>query len=154
MRKEWSFEILSWIFIVLFAAMIVFPVYIKCGSNFMFYTRNAFAVIIFLALTRYLFLLKFIPYGRSNWWRAMMIIACIPLFLYSLDTLFDFKRFIDEEGVVSFFKGSTDLSDYEFGKYIRYEYIFFAVGALVTIAMMPIRMIVSFWRTTNTNEGV
>lgn len=154
MKKEWSFELLSWVFILLFAAMIVLPIYVKCGENFTFYSQNLMAVVIFLGLTRYFFLLKYVPYSRSKWWRALMIILCIPLFFYSTDTLFDFKRFIDEVGLTAFFKGSTDLSDYDFGKYIRYEYMFFAVSALVTVVLMPIRMIISFWRTTNTSEGV
>jgi hypothetical protein len=78
----------------------------------------------------------------------------IPLFMYHLDNLYDFQRYVDENGTISFLKGSTDLDDYSFGKYIKYQFIFFCTGALVTIVLMPIRMIVSFWRTTNTKDQV
>jgi hypothetical protein len=154
MQKHWNFEILSSIFILLFAGMIMLPIYVKCGENFGFYTRNILAIVFFLSITKYLFLLEFTPYGRINWWRAGMIILSIPMFFYSMDSLFNFKQFIDEEGTIAFFKGSTDLDDYDFGKYIRYEYMFFAISALVTIAMLPFRMIISFWRTVNTKGGI
>jgi len=74
--------------------------------------------------------------------------------MYHIDSLYNFQRFIDEEGTISFFSGSTDMSDYNFGKFIKYQFIFFCVSALVTIGLMPVRMIISFWRTTNTNDKV
>jgi hypothetical protein len=154
MRKEWNFEILSWLFIGLFTLMVIFPIYAKCHEHYPFYFRNILALIIFLSLTRYIFLLKFVPYSRSKIWRALMIILCIPIFFYSLDSLFLFKKYIDEEGTITFFKESQQMSDYEFGRYIRYQYIFFAVSALITILIMPVRMIISFWRTTNTMDRI
>jgi hypothetical protein len=74
--------------------------------------------------------------------------------MYHIDSLYNFQRFIDEEGTISFFRGSSDLNDYNFGRFIKYQYIFFCVSALVTIGLLPIRMIVSFWRTTNTSDKV
>jgi formate hydrogenlyase subunit 3/multisubunit Na+/H+ antiporter MnhD subunit len=74
--------------------------------------------------------------------------------MYHIDSLYNFQRFIDEEGTISFFSGSNDLNDYNFGKFIKFQFIFFCVGALVTIGLMPVRMIISFWRTTNTKDKV
>ena len=54
--------------------------------------------------------------------------------MYQIDSFYDFQRFIDEEGTISFFENSSDLNDYNFGKYIKYQFIFFCIGALVTIA--------------------
>lgn len=74
--------------------------------------------------------------------------------MYQIDGLFEFQKFIDEEGTISFFKESNSLSDYNFGKFIKYQYIFFSVAAFVTVVLLPIRMIISFWRTTNTTDTV
>jgi hypothetical protein len=152
MQKHWNFEGLSWIFIFLLCALVMAPIYFKCHEHFHFYTRNIVAIVIFFAFSKYIFLLPFTPFGRLNWWRLVMIFLPIPLLFYSLDTLFNFQRFVDEEGTIAFFKGSTNLADYNFGKYIRFEFVFFAVGALVTIVLLPVRMIISFWRTVNTKD--
>jgi hypothetical protein len=154
MQKHWNFEGLTWIFILLLTTLVMIPIYFKCQNNFPFYERNIIAIIIFLALTKYIFFLKFTPFGRVKWWRMVMIVIAIPLFFFSMDTLFNFQRFVDEEGTITFFKGSTNLADYDFGRYIRFEYVFFSVGALVTLILLPIRMIISFWRTVNTADKV
>jgi hypothetical protein len=38
---------------------------------------------------------------------------------------------------------------YALAKYIRYQKIFFGTGAIITLIMLPIRMIISLWRRKN-----
>lgn len=154
MQKQWNFEILSWFFVLIFCALILLPIYFKSGQYYGFYTSNFVSIVILLTFTRILFLFSYTPYPRVNWLRFILIFLPIPLFMYQIDSFYDFQRFIDEEGTISFFKNSSDLNDYNFGKYIKYQFIFFCIGALVTIALMPVRMIISFWRTTNTYDKV
>lgn len=152
--KKWNFEILSWLFVLVFCALILLPVYLKSGINYGFYIPNAIAIIIFLTFTRLIFLLSYTPYSRVKWLKFLLIFLPIPLFLYHIDSLYNFQRFIDEEGTISFLKGTTELSDYNFGRFIKYQFIFFCVSAIVTIVLLPVRMIISFWRTTNTIDKV
>lgn len=152
--KKWNFEILSWLFVLAFCTLILLPVYLKSGINYGFYIPNAVAIIIFLTFTRLIFLLSYTPYSRVKWLKFLLIFLPIPLFLYHIDSLYNFQRFIDEEGTISFLKGTTELSDYNFGRFIKYQFIFFCVSAIVTIVLLPARMIISFWRTTNTIDKV
>jgi hypothetical protein len=154
MDKKLSFEILSWGFAVVFAALFMIPIFMRSGSNFPFYFSNTTSIIVFLTFTRWIFLWTYSPFSRSKWPRLILIFLPIPLFMYHIDGLFEFQKFVDEEGTIAFFKGSNDMSDYNFGRFIKYEYIFFCVGALVTIVLMPMRMVISFWRTTNTKDKV
>jgi hypothetical protein len=154
MQKKWNFEILSWLFVISFCALVIVPIYMKSGNNYGFYIPNIISIIFFLTFSRLLFLLSYTPYARVKWLRLLLIFLPIPLFMYHIDSLYNFQRFIDEEGTISFFRGSSDMSDYNFGRFIKYQYIFFCVSALVTIGLLPIRMIVSFWRTTNTADKV
>jgi hypothetical protein len=154
MDKKLSFEILSWGFAVVFAALFMIPIYMRSGSNFPFYFSNTTSIIVFLTFTRWIFLWTYSPFSRSKWPRLILIFLPIPLFMYHIDGLFEFQKFVDEEGTIAFFKGSNDMGDYNFGRFIKYEYIFFCVGALVTIVLMPMRMVISFWRTTNTKDKV
>lgn len=154
MKKEWNFELLSWAFVIAFCVLILSPVIFKSGTHYTFYWQNVVSIIVFLSFSRLIFLLGYTPYGRYKWLRFILVFLPIPLFMYHLDNLYDFQRFVDENGTISFLKGSTDLDDYNFGKYIKYQFIFFCTGALVTIVIMPLRMILSFWRTTNTKDRV
>lgn len=154
MQKEWKFEFLSLLFIVIFSALFIIPIFIKTGSYYQFYLSNFISILLFLTFTKWIFLLPFTPFSRMKWFKFLFIFLPIPLFLYQIDGLYDFQRYIDEEGTISFLKGSQDLEDYNFGRFMKYQYIFFNVAALVSIALLPIRMIVSFWRTTNTRNQV
>jgi hypothetical protein len=154
MKKEWNFEFLSWAFVLVFCVLILSPVIFKSGVYYTFYVQNAVSIIVFLTFSRLIFLLGYTPYARLKWLRMLLVFLPIPLFMYHLDNLYDFQRYVDENGTISFLKGSTNLDDYNFGKYIKYQFIFFSTGALVTIVLMPVRMIVSFWRTTNTKDRV
>lgn len=154
MQKQIQFELLSWLFALVFCALFLIPIYMKTGDHYPFYISNGVSIILFLTFSRVIFLLAYTPYARNKWLRMVMIFLPIPLFMYQIDGLFEFQSFIDEEGAISFFKDSFDMSDYDFAKFIKYQYIFFSVAALVTVVLMPIRMIISFWRTTNTADRV
>ena len=66
----------------------------------------------------------------------------------------EFQKFLEEEGTYALIKPQgTEVSFYII-KWIRSQYIFFAVGAIIVLALVPIRMIISFWRTTNTLDKV
>ncbi|MBK9734026.1 MAG: hypothetical protein IPO92_03275 [Saprospiraceae bacterium] len=105
-------------------------------------------------MTRYIFLLKYTPISRTKWVKMLFVFLPIPFVLFQIDSLYEFQRFIDEEGTISLFKGSTDIDDYQFGKYIRLEFVFFCVASLVSLFVLPVRMVISFWRTTNTKDLV
>jgi hypothetical protein len=154
MRTYWNVEALAWLFTLLFCVLILGPIYLKTGLNYGFYIQNAVSVFVFLTFARLLFLLRFTPYARSGYIRFLLIAVSIPLFLYQLNNLYDFQRFMDEEGTISFFKGEYQLEDYQIGRFIRYQFVFFSVASLVSIAAMPVRMVISFWRTTNTPDAV
>ncbi len=152
--KKLSFELLSWVFALIFAALFIIPIYMRCEMNYPFYVPNIVSIIEFLVLTKLLFLLSYTPYARSKWLRMVLIFLPIPLLMYQIDNLFDFQKFIDEEGSIKFFGNDFSVMDYNFGKFIKYQYIFFSVGATIALILTPIRMIISFWRTTNTKYKV
>lgn len=149
-----NLEIYFWLLVVLMGLLILAPIYFKVGENYPFYIPNIIAIFVFLMFTRIMFFLRVAPYARSKAFRMIMIFLPIPILLYHIDSFFAFRAFIEEEGVIKFFPNSTDFSDYNFGKYIKNQYMFFMIGAILSLIFMPIRMIISFWRTTNTKDKV
>jgi hypothetical protein len=154
MQKQWNFEWLSWAFVLVFCCLILLPVYLKTGTLYNYYGPNIISIVIFLTLCRIIFLLPYTPYARTNWLKMVLIFLPIPLLMMQIGNLYDFQRFLDEEGTIAFFDRSNDLRDYNFGRFIKYQFIFFTVGSIVTLIMLPVRMIISFWRTTNTKDRV
>jgi hypothetical protein len=154
MRSFWKLELLVWMFTFLFCLLILGPIYLRTGLYYHFYIENCISILVFLTFSRLLFLFSFTPYARNKAFKFVFIFLPIPLIMYLVDNLYDFQRFLDEEGTIAFFKNFFELSDYNFGRFIKYQFLFFTTGAIVTTLLIPIRMIVSFWRLFNTADRV
>jgi hypothetical protein len=154
MRALWKVELLAWLIVLILCLLVLGPVYLRTGIHYQFYIENGISMLVFLTFTRLLFLLSFTPYARNKAFKFVFIFLPIPLIMFLVDNLYDFQRFLDEEGTIAFFKGGFEMSDYNFGKFIKYQYLFFTTGAIVASLLMPVRMIVSFWRLYNTENKV
>ncbi|HRO09770.1 MAG TPA: hypothetical protein PK047_12965 [Saprospiraceae bacterium] len=154
MNKKIQFELLSVLFAIVLCGLFVLPVFYRTGSNYLFYIPNIFAIIVFITFMRWIFMLKYSPFARNNVFRFVMIFLCIPLFIYQLDSLMEFTGYMDEHGLTRFFKDPLDMDNYAFSKYIKVQFLFFSTSSLITIILLPVRMIRSFWRTINTKHGV
>ena len=154
MKQKNQFEILAIVFAVVVSLLFMAPIYFNADVNYHYYLSNIFAIIVFITFTRWIFLLPHSPFARNNWFRFVMVFLPIPMLMYQIDSLLDFNQFIDEKGATPFFADTINIDNYEFSKYIRYQFTFFSVASLVTIVLLPIRMIRSFWRTVNTSNKV
>jgi hypothetical protein len=154
MTKEWNFEWMSYLFVAGVIALFILPVYNVADTKYRFYIENMVAIAVFFSFTKYIFLLKYSPFARIKWLKFSIVFLCIPLMMYLIGSLYDFQKFLDEEGIASVLVHTADMSNYNFGKFIRYQFIFFTTGAIVVTFLMPVRMIISFWRTYNTPDKV
>jgi hypothetical protein len=154
MTKEWKFEWQSYLFVAGVIALFLLPIYNVADHKYRFYTENIVSIAVFLSFSKYIFLLKFSPFARKKWLKFAVVFLCIPLMMYLIDALYEFQKFLDEEGIASVLVHTSDMSNYNFGKFIRYQYMFFNTGAIVVTFLMPIRLIISFWRTYNTPDKV
>ncbi len=138
-----------WLITTVVVILLMTPIYTGLGMNYPFYPSNIAFIVVFITFTRYIFLLKYTFFSHIAWIKAILIFFPIPLFFYFMDSLYDFQRFLDEEGLISLMGSMNVDQQYGLAKYIRYEKLFFGTGAMVTIIMLPIRMIVSIWRVRN-----
>lgn len=149
MIQKFSAEILFILGTLTIAVLFLLPIYQEFGGNYEFYWSNFSFIFIFLMLSRYLFLLKYTPFSHVKWLKVVFIFACIPMFLYLIDGFYNFQRFLDEIGLQEILLDKSSDSAYAVCKYTRTQYLFFAVGGLITMVLFPIRMIVSLWRQAN-----
>jgi hypothetical protein len=142
-------ELIWWAVTIVITTLIMLPIYNALGSEYPYYFPNIIFIVIFITLTRYIFLVKYTFFADVPLIKIVFIFLPIPIFFFCIDALYDFQRFLDEEGVISLL-GHLHVDDqYALAKYVRYQKIFFGTGAIITLAMLPIRMIISLWRRKN-----
>lgn len=142
-------ELLWWLFTIILTLFVILPIYTSVGESYPFYMENIISVIVFITFTRWIFLLAYTPFARVRWVKLGLIFLPIPLFFYLLNGLYDFQNVIDNTGFDFMFSGMNTDDYLNMLNYIKYEYIFFIVGAMITLFLLPVRMIVSIWRVIN-----
>lgn len=142
-------ELLWWVItaLVIFAFMYL-PYHYGNGFGELGKTNILF-ILIFITLTRHIFLLKYTFLGYTLWAKILVIFFCIPLIVY-LYSAFQFVQVYLDDGRLETVFGHLQVGEqYAMMNYIESELIFFAIGSMVATILMPIRMIVSIWRTKN-----
>ncbi len=149
-KFSWQIEIIAIIIGCVVMILFMLPVF-KNVPDFPFMLYNISTILTFLILVRYLFLLRFVPFARFTPIKIVLIFLMIPLLIFLIDGLSEFQNQLDEEGTYSMVSHLPIDIQIPLSKYIRSEMIFFAVAAIVSAILIPIRMIISIWRVMNRN---
>lgn len=149
MKNKIILELVWWIATIVVVILFLLPIINYIGDKYSYYTPNIFFIALFITFTRYIFLLKHTFIANSKIVKLIMVFLPIPLFIYSIDALFNFQDFIDKGGHIEMLSHLNPDTAMEISKYIKYQFIFFGTGALIVIFMLPIRMIISIWRGIN-----
>ena len=135
-----------WLITAVIVVILMTPIFTKIENGYPFYIPNIVFIIVFITFTRYIFLLKYTLFSHNAWVKFFFVFLPIPLFFYFIDAMYEFQRFLDEEGLVSIMDKLSAGNQYSLAKYIKYEMILFGSGAIITLILFPLRMIVSIWR--------
>lgn len=146
MNNKWTFSIISWVITIVVVLIVLLPVYSQIGDNYRFYIENIAFIILFLTFTRFIFLTKHHWFSHSTWFKTIAIFAVIPILFYCVDNLWDFQRFLDEEGINSILTNVSNDEQPSLGKYIKAQMSFFGASAFITSFLLPFRMLHSMWR--------
>jgi hypothetical protein len=148
-KKLIAFELLWLMISCVIIIIVLLPIYTLIGASYPFYFENA--TIIFLAITfsRYIFLIKHHWISYSNWIKGAFIFIPIPIFIFLMDSLYDFQALYDEYGIASIMEELPFKTQKTMGLYIRTQMIFFWAAAFISNAMMPFRMLISIWKRVN-----
>jgi len=148
MNKNIQLEIIWWTITLVVILLVMFPIWSEVGTDFRYNNSNIMAVFIFMVYTRLLFTLRHTYIANNSLMKIFFVILSIPLFVYFMNAINVFQTFVDENGDTALLPAYDD-SVSQLTKYIRYEYLFFSVAAIMTVTMIPFRMILSLWRTRN-----
>jgi len=151
-----TLEIVFWIVTIISCVGVLYPIY-NNFNNFPFLWRNGLAIVIFVTYTRYIFLWQYALFSKSTIVRLILLVIAIPLVFHLIQNMNNFQTYLDNSGYDAFMELlKKPLSDDERAgllQYIRSEFVFFSTGATIAGIILPLRMIISFWRTKN-NKGV
>ncbi len=149
-KNKLLLELVWWIFTATFTAMVLYPIWSKVTvypERINYY--NLAYIVIFVTLTRYMFLMKYTFLANSQVAKAIMIIVVLPIIIFSIDGIFSFRQILDNDGYAAICQGVADDQVNAIGMYYRNEYLFFGVSAIITAIIFPFRMVVSIWRKIN-----
>ncbi|MEO1263622.1 MAG: hypothetical protein AAFZ15_32720 [Bacteroidota bacterium] len=145
-------ELIWWVVTLLVLAGVLFPIY-RSEANYPFWLSNTIFVVVAITISRYVFLLKYTFLANQQWLKVAVAILSIPLFIYLLDDFSFFRAIADEIGLEEIFEHLSLNGQISMANYVKSEMLFFGAASLICSVLLPIRMVVSFWRTHN-NRGI
>jgi len=152
MNKETSLllklELIWWVVTAILLVALIYPIHSN-SQRFPFLIPNVVFILVFITLTRHIFLLKHTLLRHLQWAKVALLVVCIPLFIYIVQELHAFEAFADEIGLQSLFMQQSAASQGRMIEYTKAEFLFFGVGSLISVVVFPFRMLISFWRTHN-----
>jgi hypothetical protein len=141
-------EIIWWIITLIVIIGVLFPIY-QTLDSYPFLWANISFIIIFITLTRYIFLLQHTFLAKRQRYKVVFLFLCIPLAFYLIDQINHFRAFLDEDRFEVYIENLSLGQRSSIMKYITAEYLFFSVGGLIATIVFPFRMLISVWRTRN-----
>ncbi len=148
MRMVLRLEIMWWIVTALIAAVVLLPIR-YWAPEFPFFGINLIFIVVFITLSRYIFLLPHTWLAGKGRIKIVLLFLCMPLVFLLIQELNHFQTFLDENGPETLVGSlSYEMTQSMIG-YVRGEMLLFAVGSIVAGVLFPIRMVISVWRTRN-----
>jgi hypothetical protein len=142
------FELIWWVVTAVIVAAVIFP--ISTGvTNYPMYKENIAFIIIFVTLTRYIFLLKYTFLAKIQWLKVAFVLISAPCIIALIEMQNVFQINLDNVGPEYVTEGVRADKVLGMAKYIKNEFTFFSTGSILAAILFPIRMIVSVWRLRN-----
>ncbi len=149
MRSKWTAELFFWLIAIAISLLVMRPIHEYIEKDYAFYTINYIFIILFLSFSRYILLLKYTPFSHNAWIKLILLFSCIPLFLFLIDGQYNFHQMLDEKGLEPIVKSQNPEFRWNIAKYAKYQFLFFSTGTIMTLIIMPVRMVISIWRVRN-----
>jgi hypothetical protein len=142
------FELLWWIVTAVIVVAVMFPIW-SSVENFPVYRENITFIIIFVTLTRYIFLLKHTFLAKLQWLKVLIVLISAPCIFVLVEMQNAFQTNLDNIGADYVTQGVKPENILHMVRYVKNEFTFFSVGSIMTALFFPIRMIISVWRLKN-----
>ncbi len=144
-----KFEILWWIFTFILLVGILYPI-LPYWNSYSFLITNIIYIIVFITITRYVFLLRYTFLAHKQVLKLVFIFLSVPFVFYLIQALNNFQTSLDNYGIAAMLGTASDATTTEsIGSYIYSEMLLFGVGSIVSAIIFPFRLALSIWRIRN-----
>jgi len=150
-KKQLLLELIWWIVTALVVAAVLYPILTNLTS-YPFLITNITFIIVFITMTRYVFLLQHTFLARMEVVKVIIVLISVPIIFLLIEGLSNFQNYLDEEGLDKFLPLMNLEKQQGIINYIRSEMLFFGAGAIIVAILFPFRMILSVWRNRNTDK--
>ena len=150
-----AMESLCWIITVLVTAMIIRQYWYGFDNKDFMHNLIVYCIV-GITYARYLIFLPFTFLAMFQIGKFILIFASIPLAFYLIQELFEYYDLLANDGTKAFqdyFKNSLTTNEiYALLDRLSPVYTFFAVLSIMSVIILPFRLLISFWRVYN-NTG-
>ena len=150
--KLLAIEGVSLLMTAVVVVVVMYPIWTQF-PEFKFQWTNVLYIIAFLTFTRYTFLLRYTFLAKAQNVKIGFILLTLIIILGLVTQIQDFNVWIDAGDPERLMPLVPQSKRDGLLNYIKSEFLFFAVGAVVASAFLAGRLLMSVWRTRN-KEGV
>ncbi len=141
-------EMLWWVLIVVFTAIVLYPLHLVLDAGFL--RINIGLVVLFTILFRYTIFLEQVKYLAPLWVRFMSVIIAGILFFQVFIQMQSFFELFDTHDMNDFLTKNPESRFapeviHEKFDYFKKEFVFFSTGNLILIVAFTFRNIGSLW---------
>ena len=142
-------ELIWWAFTTILLVAVLLPIY-NTVENYPFWISNAMFIIVFITLTRYIFLLRHTFLAKRQILKGVFIFLSIPFIFYLIGEINFFQTYLDEQGVEALIGNDISFNTRNrLAGFIRNEIMFFGIGSVIAALIFPFRMMMSIWTLRN-----
>lgn len=141
-------EIVWWIFTLLVVLGVMYPI-LSNVPEYPFTFSNVLYIVVFITITRHIFLLKHSFLANAQWAKAIILLVTVPFVFYLVTELHHFQTYLDDYSADAFLGNLSEPLRTELESYIRNEMILFGTGSIIAACILPFRLIISLWRWKN-----
>ena len=150
--KLLAIEGISLLMTAVVVVVVMYPIWTQF-PGFRFQWTNVLYIIAFLTFTRYTFLLRYTFLAKAQNVKIGFILLTLIIILGLVTQIQDFNVWIDAGDPERLMPLVPQSKRDGLLNYIKSEFLFFAVGAVVASTFLAGRLLMSVWRTRN-KEGV
>jgi hypothetical protein len=140
---------LLWLFVTaLVLAGFSLPI-LMVDFEFEMWIEHIVFIVTFMVAFRYIFFLRHSWIAHLQYVKISIFFLCLWGTFLLIDAFFDFRTYIDEDGLQSALIELPHVDQDSLSRFITQEMLFFGIGSIISTIMLGLRMIHSVWRWHN-----
>ena len=146
-------EAIWWLITAVIVAIVMYPIWTNFPA-FKFNLMNIINIVVFITFARYTFFLKYTFLATLQKAKIAFVLFTVAIIATLMTQIQSFNVWIDggDPDILLESVGKTDMRE-PLLNYIKSEYVFFVVAAIVSALFLSARLLVSVWRLRNRGKA-